>query len=61
VGIIAFVLLLLGLLFLFHWKSRTVAPMDSDAASGIITPEIRSENNATVWSWDGFVRSTKGH
>jgi|SRR5580704_9004758 hypothetical protein len=61
VGIMAFVFLVLGLLFLFHWKSRTVAPTDSDAASGIITPEIRSEDNATVWSWDGFVQSTKGH
>jgi hypothetical protein len=63
-GIIAFVLLLLGLFFLFHWKSRAVTPaepMESDAASGISSPEIRSENNATVWSWDSFVQSTKDH
>jgi hypothetical protein len=47
-GIIAFVLLLLGLFFLFHWKSRSVAPaepMESDAASGIVVRETPSENN----------------
>ena len=57
-GITAFVLLLLGLFFLLHWKSRAVASaesMESDAGSGIVTPEIRSEKNLTVWSWDGVV------
>ena len=64
VGIIAFVLLLLGLFFLLHWKSGAVASdesMESAAGSGIITPGIRSENNPTVWSWDGVVPSTKDH
>ena len=64
VGIMAFIVLLLGLCLLFHWKSRAVAPaepMESDAASAISPPEIRSENNATVWSWDRFVQSTKDH
>jgi hypothetical protein len=64
VGIMAFIVLLLGLGLLFHWKSRAVAPaepMESDAASAISTPEIRSENNSTVWSWDRFVQSTKDH
>jgi hypothetical protein len=63
-GITAFVLLLLCLVFLLHWKSRAVASaesMESDDGSGIITPEIRSENNPTVWSWDGVIQSTKDH
>src|SRR5579862_9173967 len=48
VGIITFVLLFLGLCFLLHWKSIAVASaesMENDAGSGIITPEIRSENS----------------
>ena len=64
VGIVAFVVLLLGLFSLFHWNSRKVAPADRterDAASRIITSDIRSEHNATVWSWDGFVHPTNDH
>jgi hypothetical protein len=46
VGIMAFVVLLLGLLFLFHFKSVAPAePMESDRASGIGIPETPSENN----------------
>jgi hypothetical protein len=63
-GIIVFVLLLFGLFLLFHWKSRAVAsaePTESDAATRIIIPETRSENNATVWSWDRFVGFIKDH
>jgi hypothetical protein len=63
-GIIAFALLLLGLCFLFHWKLRAVAsaePIESDAASGIVTPEIRSESSPTVWAGDGLVQSTTNH
>lgn len=40
IGIMAFVVLLLGLFFLFHWKSRAVAPvepMESDTALERIT------------------------
>jgi hypothetical protein len=61
-GVIAFVLLWIGLLSLFHWKSRAVTSaksMQSVAASGMITPEIRPESDPTMWSWDGFVDSTK--
>ena len=48
VGIMAFVVLLLGLFFLFHLKSIAVAPtepMESDRASGIGILEAPSENN----------------
>jgi hypothetical protein len=61
-GIAAFVLLFLGLAFLFHWKSRaigSVEPLESGAASGIAVSEIRSENNPTAWAWDGSVQSPK--
>ena len=40
IGIMAFVVLLLGLFFLFHWKSRAVVPaepMESDTALERIT------------------------
>jgi hypothetical protein len=62
VGIAAFVLLFLGLVFLFHWKSRAVAsaePMEGGASSGTAIPEILSEKNPTAWPWYGFVQSAK--
>ncbi len=62
VGIIAFVLLWIGLVFLFHWKMRGVTlaePMASSTASGIIIPKIPEESDSTMWSWDGFVHSDR--
>jgi hypothetical protein len=59
-GITAFVLLWIGLVFLFHWKMRVVTlaePMESNTASGIFTPKIRTESDSTMWSWDAFVHS----
>ena len=62
VGIIAFALLMLGLSFLFHWKSgavESVEPIEHGAASEIVTTEVPPESIPTVSSWDAFVRSIK--
>jgi len=59
VRIIASALLLLCLLFLFHWKSSAVASAEpmKDAAPGVIIPEVPSENNS---AWQALLeRITK--